>query len=42
MAKLARAYLAGDPDPALHAFLRLNFAQLRRRLSQAAGKLRHG
>jgi hypothetical protein len=28
MARLARAYLAGGADPALHAFLRLNFAQL--------------
>lgn len=33
MAALARAYLAGGPDPKLHAFLRLNFAQL---------QLRHG
>ncbi len=31
MAELARAYLATDPDPALHAFLRLNFAQLQHR-----------
>jgi predicted metallopeptidase len=30
VAKLARAYLATNPDPNLHAFLRLNFAQLRR------------
>jgi hypothetical protein len=28
MAKLARAYLADRPGPDLHAFLRLNFAQL--------------
>jgi hypothetical protein len=28
MAKLARAYLASRPGPDLHAFLRLNFAQL--------------
>ena len=31
MAALARAYLAADPDPNLHAFLRLNFAQLKHR-----------
>ena len=31
MADLARAYLASNPDPALHAFLRLNFAQLEHR-----------
>jgi hypothetical protein len=31
MAHLARAYLASRPDPALHAFLRLNFAQLQHR-----------
>jgi hypothetical protein len=31
MADLARAYLAGGADPALHAFLRLNFAQLEHR-----------
>jgi predicted metallopeptidase len=31
MAELAAAYLASDPDPRLHAFLRLDFAQLRRR-----------
>lgn len=31
MAHLAREYLAGNPDPALHAFLRLDFAQLLRR-----------
>lgn len=30
MADLAREYLAGRPDPALFAFLRLNFAQLQR------------
>jgi hypothetical protein len=28
MADLARAYLAGKPDPSLYAFLRLDFAQL--------------
>jgi predicted metallopeptidase len=31
MAELARAYLAGKPNPDLHAFLRLDFAQLQRR-----------
>ena len=31
MAHLARAYLAGRPDPSLHAFLRLNFGQLQHR-----------
>ena len=31
MADLARAYLATKPDPRLHGFLRLNFAQLRQR-----------
>jgi len=31
MAALARDYLAGQPDPTLHAFLRLDFAQLQRR-----------
>jgi hypothetical protein len=31
MAHLARAYLAGGADPSLHAFLRLNFAQLQHR-----------
>jgi hypothetical protein len=31
MAHLAREYLAGKPDPALHGFLRLNFAQLEHR-----------
>jgi predicted metallopeptidase len=31
MAELARAYLATKPDVRLHAFLRLNFAQLRAR-----------
>src|SRR5205085_898866 len=31
MAALARAYLAGRPDPTLHAFLQLDFAQLQRR-----------
>ena len=36
MADLARAYLAGGADPALHAFLRLDFAQLQHRHSQVA------
>jgi predicted metallopeptidase len=31
MAELAREYLAAGPDPSLHAFLRLNFAQLAHR-----------
>lgn len=31
MAELARAYLQTKPDPRLHAFLRLNFVQLRQR-----------
>ena len=31
MAHLARAYLADGADPSLHAFLRLNFAQLQQR-----------
>ena len=31
MSGLARDYLASNPDPNLHAFLRLNFAQLMRR-----------
>jgi hypothetical protein len=31
MGELARAYLASRPEPALHAFLRLNFAQLHER-----------
>lgn len=31
MAHLAREYLTGNPDPGLHAFLRLDFAQLLRR-----------
>jgi hypothetical protein len=37
MARLARAYLASDPDPALHGFLRFNHAQLRRRHGQVIG-----
>jgi hypothetical protein len=37
MAHLARAYLASGPDPALHDFLRLNFAQLRHRHGSVIG-----
>jgi hypothetical protein len=37
MAGLAREYLATGPDPALHAFLRLNFAQLQLRHGAVAG-----
>lgn len=37
MADLARAYLAGGPDPQLHDFLRLNFAQLEMRHSAVVG-----
>jgi hypothetical protein len=37
MAGLAREYLAKKPDPALHAFLRLNFAQLQRRHGSVVG-----
>ncbi len=37
MADLARAYLANGADPELHAFLRLNFAQLQRRHGQVIG-----
>jgi hypothetical protein len=37
MADLARDYLAGKPDPALHAFLRLNFAQLQERHGSVIG-----
>ncbi len=37
MAHLAREYLAGKPDPALHAFLRLNFAQLQTRHGSVVG-----
>jgi hypothetical protein len=31
MSALARAYLAGNPDSNVHAFLRLNFGQLLQR-----------
>jgi predicted metallopeptidase len=37
MAHLARAYLAGGADPALHAFLRLDFAQLQERHGSVVG-----
>lgn len=37
MSDLARAYLAARPDPALHEFLRLNFAQLQRRHGSVIG-----
>ena len=37
MAHLARAYLATRPDPDLHAFLRLDFAQLVHRHGAVAG-----
>jgi hypothetical protein len=37
MAHLARLYLAGGADPALHAFLRLNFAQLEHRHGRVVG-----
>jgi hypothetical protein len=37
MASLARAYLANGADPALHAFLRLNFAQLQHRHGSVCG-----
>jgi hypothetical protein len=37
MAELARAYLSANPDPQLHAFLRINFAQLQDRHHAVAG-----
>jgi hypothetical protein len=37
MADLARGYLAGKPDPTLHSFLRLDFAQLQRRHGSVVG-----
>ena len=37
MAHLARAYLAGKPNPALHGFLRLDFAQLVHRHGSVVG-----
>jgi len=37
MADLAGGYLASNPDPALHAFLRLNFTQLQGRHGSVVG-----
>jgi hypothetical protein len=37
MSHLARAYLASNPDPALLAFLRLDFAQLLARHGSVVG-----
>jgi predicted metallopeptidase len=37
MAKLARVYLATNPDPALYSFLRLNFARLQHRHGSVVG-----
>jgi hypothetical protein len=37
MAGLAREYLAGRPDPDLHGFLRLDFAQLQERHGRVIG-----
>jgi hypothetical protein len=37
MAELAREYLAAKPEPALYAFLRLDFAQLLRRHGSVVG-----
>ena len=37
MARLAQAYLADRPEPALHDFLRLTFAQLRHRHGEVVG-----
>lgn len=37
MARLARDYLAGKPDPTLHAFLRLDFNQLQKRHGSVVG-----
>lgn len=37
MADLARSYLANGADPELHAFLRLNFAQLQQRHGHVVG-----
>jgi hypothetical protein len=37
MAHLAREYLATRPDPRLHAFLRMNFAQLQHRHGSVVG-----
>ncbi len=37
MAALARAYLSGGADPALHSFLRMDFAQLKHRHGSVEG-----
>jgi predicted metallopeptidase len=37
MARLARAYLRSEPDPKLHAFLRLDHRELRRRHGRVVG-----
>ncbi len=37
MARLARDYLAGRPDPQVHAFLRLSFGQLQERHGSVVG-----
>jgi hypothetical protein len=37
MAHLARVYLSGNPDPTLHAFLRLDFGQLQQRHGSVIG-----
>jgi hypothetical protein len=37
MMELVREYLQGKPDPSLHAFLRLNYAQLVRRHGSVVG-----
>ncbi len=37
MARMAREYLSGRPDPALYSFLRLNFAQLLHRHGSVVG-----
>jgi len=37
MVEYAREYLAGKPDPSLHAFLRLDFAQLQERHGAVTG-----
>jgi predicted metallopeptidase len=37
MTALARAYLSGGADPALHSFLRMDFAQLRHRHGSVEG-----
>lgn len=37
MVEYAREYLAGKPDPSVHAFLRLDFAQLQERHGAVTG-----